>query len=246
MHIFRKAVASTAIAGLTLVSTASLASAQPTELPPAIASIESQLTPEETERLQNLSPTEEQKFDTLGSLSGPSFIDQIARFFDSIGLDRIAYLIKQIFGASLGNPSGLERERQDLEDGLNNLVREEGVYSQELYQQIRAITSNFNELNFEPYANTEDYVATVEIDNPERECQVIRYENEELPRLQSEVEEVSEPVSIPGLALAYAVSGDDKFTYIGVCIDYSGLNNATEEVDDASDTFGLLNMPGTT
>lgn len=129
MHIFRKAVASTAIAGLTLVGTASVASAQPTELPPFIASIESQLTPEEAERLQNLPPpAEEQKLDILGSLSGPSFIDQIARYFTVLSLDRLADLVRQIFGGNLGNPSGLQRERQDLENSLNSILREENSY----------------------------------------------------------------------------------------------------------------------
>lgn len=127
MQIFRKAVASTAIAGLTLVGTASVASAQPTELPPFIASIESQLTPEEAERLQT-PPAEEQKLDILGSLSGPSFIDQIARYFTVLGLDRLADLVRQIFGGNLGNPSGLQRERQDLENSLNSILREENSY----------------------------------------------------------------------------------------------------------------------
>lgn len=73
MSIFRRTIASTAIAGLTLIGSANVATAEPTELHSSIASIENRLTQDELHRLQNLSPAESEKLDIIGGLSGPTF-----------------------------------------------------------------------------------------------------------------------------------------------------------------------------
>lgn len=221
MNSLGRTIATSAIVGLAIVSSASVASAQPTALPPAIASIESQLSPHELERLQNLSPSEAEKFDAIGELSGPAFIQQIANFFRSIGLGQVADLILQIFGPSSPTPpdpeapielTEIEQLRLETEDTINTILRDYGLYGDDIYGTAR---ETYRNLDKSTIGSSNRLFARTNLGW----CWIVKLSNEEFtekaPSIIAGVQRQADLLkdNVPHKnALAWAFDGDDEDT----------------------------------